>query len=147
LIVQEPRHLRRSAQVLAAVLIAEAQVLAQSTAHRLAIKHHHRGALIEELSLHVVRFTRLAASGSSGRTVLWSGESGSNFSSLIQRRIEHFGLETNLSEEVVKVRFDEYALARSTGPVDWMKLDVEGHELAVLEGMGDGVASVGVIQF
>ncbi len=53
----------------------------------------------------------------------------------------------NLSEEVVKVRFDEYVRAHSIGPVDWMKLDVEGHELAVLEGVGDGVASVGVIQF
>lgn len=89
----------------------------------------------------------IALSSMTGRTTLWADSPGSGLGSLVQRRIEHFGLEMNYSEEIATVRFDEYAKAHGIEAVDWMKLDVEGHELAVLEGMGDGVASVGVIQF
>jgi FkbM family methyltransferase len=89
----------------------------------------------------------VALSSSTGRTILWTDRPGSGLGSLVRRRIEHFGIEMNHSDDVATVRFDEFAKAHAIQRVDWMKLDVEGHELAVLEGMGEMLASVGVIQF
>lgn len=44
-------------------------------------------------------------------------------------------------------RADEYMMENNISSIDFVKIDTEGHELAVLQGFGDRLKDVGVIQF
>ena len=66
--------------------------------------------------------------------VLHSDEPGSGLASLTQRRLDHVGL-THAHTDTVTVRtIDDYCAAHDIGTIDLLKIDVEGHELDVLEG-------------
>ena len=69
-------------------------------------------------------------------SVLYSNESGSGLGSLTKRRLDHFGLDFSVEESIKLIRFDEYWKSNSK-LIDLMKIDVEGHELEVLDGIGD----------
>ena len=90
-----------------------------------------------------------ALSDKPGTLTLYADEPGSGISSLSKRRLDHFGIEMNAEEAVSVFRFDEYWKSfSSTFPViDYVKIDVEGHELSVLEGFGDFLRQVKLIQF
>lgn len=73
-----------------------------------------------------------------GRTaetrVLHSDAAGSGLASLTQRRLDHVGL-THAHTDTVSVRtIDEYCADQRIDVIDLLKIDVEGHELDVLEG-------------
>jgi len=65
---------------------------------------------------------------------LYYDVAGSELSSLYPRRTEHHGIRMTGSEQVQVETLDEYCLARGITHIDLLKLDVEGHELRVLEG-------------
>lgn len=90
-----------------------------------------------------------ALSNTSGKLILYSDKPGSGLGSLSKRRLDHFGIEMDETEEVNVLRFDEYwKRFSSLHPViDYVKIDVEGHELSVLEGFGDFLEKVKLIQF
>ena len=71
--------------------------------------------------------------------------------SLYQRRgLTDLGLQPPVEgERVTLVRFDDYCLEHQIDHVDFVKLDVEGHELEVLQGMTRSLDEnrVGIIQF
>lgn len=92
---------------------------------------------------------QLALSNSSGEATLFSNQSGSGLASLTKRNLAHFGLSMDVEEAVRVMRFD--AFWRDAGhaltPIDYVKIDIEGHELDALEGMGDVLAEMKIIQF
>ena len=90
-----------------------------------------------------------ALSDAPGRFALYSDAPGSGLASLSQRRLSHFGIEMNEEAEVDVIRFDEYwrECAHSLPEIDYVKIDVEGHELSVLKGFGELLESVKLIQF
>lgn len=59
---------------------------------------------------------------------------GSQQASLTRRRLSHFNAEMRLSEKVRIETLDDYCAAHRIERVDLLKLDVEGHELDVLNG-------------
>ena len=77
---------------------------------------------------------------------LYSDNPGSGISSLSKRKLEHFNIDFSREEQVNIIRFDEYWLERSK-EIDLFKIDVEGHELDVLKGIGDLIISIKIIQF
>lgn len=90
----------------------------------------------------------LGLSNVSGNKILYSNESGSGLSSLTKRNLDHFGIDFSVEEQIKLIRFDEYAGERILSKViDLVKIDVEGHELEVLEGIGDRIKSIKIIQF
>jgi FkbM family methyltransferase len=90
-----------------------------------------------------------ALSDVSGVFTLYADEPGSGLGSLTQRRLDHFGIDMKATEDVRVVRFDDYWSAN--GPpgseIDYVKIDVEGHELAVLRGFGELARRVKLFQF
>ncbi len=80
------------------------------------------------------------------RTKLFSDKSGSGLASLTKRRLNHFNIEMNFEEEILLKRLDLY-WEDNNKIIDYVKIDVEGHELDVLKGFGDLVFSTKLIQF
>lgn len=88
----------------------------------------------------LVHVNPLAVSDVTQETVLFANEPGSTLGSLTRRRLDHFGMAMDHNETVKTVRFEDYYQAHLRDrEIDLLKLDIEGHELAALRGMGDSV--------
>ena len=84
-----------------------------------------------------------------GEFDLFSNEEGSGLASLSKRRLDHFGLDFNYRERIRIETLDSYCLEKGINHIDLLKLDVEGHELDVLNG-GERMFSerrVGMVTF
>jgi FkbM family methyltransferase len=84
-----------------------------------------------------------------GRRTLFSNAEGSELTSLYPRRLDHHGIDFVEIGDVELCSLDAYCAAQSIARVDLLKLDVEGHELAVLEGAAGLLegGAIGAIQF
>lgn len=65
---------------------------------------------------------------------LYYNEIGSGLASLTKRRLDHFGIDFRFSEKVKIETLDDYCKNQKVQNIDLLKLDVEGHELDVLQG-------------
>lgn len=70
----------------------------------------------------------------SGEFELFYDEIGSGLASLSKRRLDHFGIDFRYSENVRIETLDDYCRNQKVQNIDLIKLDVEGHELDVLQG-------------
>ena len=81
-------------------------------------------------------------------STLFSDESGSGLGSLTKRRLDHFSIDFDFKEKIKLVRLDEYWNKNIKSEfIDLVKIDVEGHEIQVLEGLGEKIKNVKSIQF
>jgi FkbM family methyltransferase len=83
---------------------------------------------------------------------LYTNEYGSGLASLTKRRLDHFDIYMNLEETVDVIRFDDFLKFDDIPKnlpkiIDYVKIDVEGNELKVLEGFGDLLKDIKLIQF
>lgn len=89
-----------------------------------------------------------AISDQVGTFTLYSDSPGSGLGSLTKRDVSHHELNFSYEEQVSVGRFDEIYLEYMTDEIiDLVKIDVEGHELAVLRGFGKCISKVHMIQF
>jgi len=89
-----------------------------------------------------------ALSREPGTAKLFSDVAGSGMASLTHRRLDHFGIDFKVQESIETCRFEDYwteVLQRRS--IDIAKLDIEGHELAALQGFGDAIRATKIIQF
>ena len=93
-----------------------------------------------------ININQIALSSKTEKTKLYSNKEGSGWASLTKRRLDHFGERFNLEEEIESKRFDEYWSNINT-TLDYVKIDVEGHEMEVLAGFGDLIYNTRLIQF
>jgi len=77
---------------------------------------------------------------------LFYDEPGSSLASLYKRRLYHFNINFDKYEEVKITTIDEFCSLNHIEQIDFLKLDVEGHELKVLEG-GRNLLEKGKIKF
>ena len=96
--------------------------------------------------LNTIKINKIALSKSKSKANLFSDITGSGLGSLTKRRLDHLDIEMAYEEEVDLIRFDEYWNENST-IIDYVKIDVEGHELDVLEGFGKLILKTKLIQF
>ena len=97
---------------------------------------------------HAVAIVPLALSDAAGSSTLFSNKPGSGLASLSKRNLDHRGIKFDLEETVSTARFEDYwSQQLAKRPVDLAKIDVEGHELAVLQGFGSALAATSVVQF
>ena len=95
----------------------------------------------------LVRIHEVALSHNDGEASLWADRPGSGLASLSERRLDHFGIRLTETVQVRTARLDRFAKHADIREIDWVKLDVEGHELFVLEGMGSLLESIALVQF
>lgn len=70
----------------------------------------------------------------------------SGMASLYKRRLEHSGLTSNHQEEVKLKTIDRFCEEHGISKIHFLKLDVEGHEMNVLEG-ASGLINKNAIDF
>ena len=69
-----------------------------------------------------------------GEAKLYYDQEGSGLASLTKRNLLHFGADFTKSENVRIDTIDNYCKTNGVTKIDLLKIDVEGHELDVLEG-------------
>jgi FkbM family methyltransferase len=68
------------------------------------------------------------------KTFLFSNQEKSGLASVYQRRLDHFHIKMDKKEEIEIKTIDEFCSEKNINRIDFLKLDVEGNELKVLEG-------------
>lgn len=96
--------------------------------------------------LNKIKINKIALSNFKSKSKLYTDIPGSGLGSLTKRRLDHFDIEMVNEEEVDLIRFDEY-WGINNKIIDYVKIDVEGHELDVLEGFGEFIFKTKLIQF
>ena len=83
-----------------------------------------------------VTLNRLAVSNIVGDADIYFDAERGSLTSIYRRNLKAYHMQLTASERVQTTRLDAYINRLSLEHIPFMKLDVEGHELAVLEGMG-----------
>lgn len=73
--------------------------------------------------------------------ILYSNAKASGLASLTKRRLDHFKIDFNQTEQVELTTLDIYCKSHNIKHIHLLKLDVEGHELDVLAGGKEMFAS------
>ncbi len=76
-----------------------------------------------------------------GQFDLFTDSPGSGTASLTKRNLQHFGVDFSQSEKVQIDKLDNYCSASNIDRIDLLKIDAEGHELDVLYGAENMLAS------
>ena len=94
-----------------------------------------------------------ALSNTSGFSTLMTTVPGSLYGSLVDRDTSRYGFKMDTKFEVETIRFDEYCDEQMISELNdkqtlkVLKMDVEGHEMNVLEGIGRYIKKIDIIQF
>ena len=81
-------------------------------------------------------------------TLLYTDEIGNGGGSISKRDLRQYGRSCDLTETINTMRFEDYwkdQLARQK--IDFIKMDIEGHEYAALQGFGESLNHIGAIQY
>ncbi|HOY12473.1 MAG TPA: FkbM family methyltransferase [Saprospiraceae bacterium] len=65
---------------------------------------------------------------------LYSNMEGSGLASVYQRKLDHFGIKMDVTEEIQLTTIDQYCLQNGIDRIHFLKLDIEGHEISALNG-------------
>lgn len=85
-------------------------------------------------SLKNVRINNFGLSSKLSKQTLYSNKTGSSLASIYQRNLDHFNIEMNQKEEILLDTLDNYCNKEQIALIDFLKLDIEGHELDALKG-------------
>ena len=96
-----------------------------------------------------VKLFQQALSDRVGEAVLYSDFAGSGSGSLTNRNLTHVGLAMGQQEKVPVGTLADFCQQQNVSKIDFLKMDVEGYELAVLKGAANMLAagSIRFIQF
>ena len=75
-----------------------------------------------------------ALSNKKQKLILYSDKNESGLASIYNRRLDHFGIKMNLKEYVETNTIDNFCKENKISHINFLKMDIERHELACLEG-------------
>jgi len=101
--------------------------------HSFEPSHSTFAALEENLGARAKLFN-IGFGECEGVCVLHSDTEHSGLASLYDRNLKHFNISLNRKEEVAIITLDKFCASEGIRHIHLLKLDVEGHELRVLEG-------------
>ncbi|WP_018611008.1 FkbM family methyltransferase [Segetibacter koreensis] len=83
------------------------------------------------------------------RIPLYSDSEASGLASVYKRNLAHFNIDMKLNEEIEIKTLDSFCKDNNIDHIHFLKLDVEGHEIKVLEGASEllGENKIDFIQF
>jgi FkbM family methyltransferase len=81
--------------------------------------------------------------------VLFTNTEGSGLASVYKRKLDHFGISMNQQETIQLSTIDQFCKETGISKIQFLKLDIEGHELKALQGAQQMLESdaVDCIQF
>ncbi len=77
-----------------------------------------------------------AVSNSAGEVEIYYDAEKSTLASLYKRNLDAYSVELNRSETVTTTRLDRYIERKGITHIHFLKIDIEGHEIAAFEGLG-----------
>ena len=81
-----------------------------------------------------VQLNNFGLSDSPSEATLHYDRENSGLASLYNRQLDYFGIDYSKSETVRLSTLDNYCAENNIDHIDFLKMDVEGHELSVLKG-------------
>jgi len=109
---------------------------------------------LEQLSraidgLKSITINPVALGATAGTATLYKDSEITGLASMTRRDISHVGLSMDITESITVETLDAYCEENKISRIDFMKIDVEGHELDVLSGAKRMIEgnSIGAIQF
>ncbi len=87
-------------------------------------------------TLHNIVLNKKAVSNNNGVAKIFYDVDKSGLASLYKRNLNAYTINMDKFEMVETVRLDTYITERSIDHIHFLKLDIEGHELAALHGLG-----------
>ena len=80
---------------------------------------------------------------------LYSNGDGSGIASVYKRKLDHFGTSMNQNEEIQLSTIDSFCKKNNIDKIHFLKIDVEGHEINVLQGANEMISGgkIDYIQF
>jgi FkbM family methyltransferase len=78
--------------------------------------------------------------------ILFSNEAESGLASVYEREISHHGIKMSLREKITLSTLDNFCKINNISTIHFLKLDVEGHEISVLNGANQ-MLQLGKIDF
>jgi FkbM family methyltransferase len=81
-----------------------------------------------------IRLYNLGFGDANAEVLLYSDSDASGLASVYKRNLEHFSMEMGNAERIRIETVDDFCLSNQVERIHFLKLDVEGHELKVLEG-------------
>lgn len=81
-----------------------------------------------------IKLYNLGLGNAEGKITLFSDADNSGLASVYKRRLDHSGISMNQSESVMITTLDNFCAKNNIKTIDFLKMDVEGHELSVLDG-------------
>jgi len=91
----------------------------------------------------------IGLSDAENHQLLFTNKDGSGLASVYRRKLDHFGISMDMSEEIKLSTVDMYCKANNINRIHFLKLDIEGHELRALNGAKEMINNkkVDYIQF
>jgi len=83
-----------------------------------------------------ISLNNFGVSDSNAMAKIFYDEEQSGLASLYQRNLDSYNLQLNQSEEIALKRMDVYIEEKNIEYIDFIKIDIEGHELKAFEGFG-----------
>jgi FkbM family methyltransferase len=88
-----------------------------------------------------------AAGNYTGEADLFSDKPTSGMASLTRRDLGHIGIDFDITERISVVTLQDWCVENNISSIDVLKLDIEGHELDAILGLGELISSIRLIQF
>lgn len=95
---------------------------------------------------HFIRLNPIGLGKEAGEVTLYSNEPGSQLASLTKRRLDHMGINFSQTQIINIDTLDHYCATNDIDRIDLLKVDVEGHELDVLQSGGARMFEKGAIK-
>ena len=98
---------------------------------------------------HNIILNNFGVSDSNDTAKIFYDKEQSGLASLYQRNLDSYNLQLNQSEEILLKRMDEYIEENNIEHIDFIKIDIEGHELKAFDGFDSYLNSdfIDYIQF
>jgi FkbM family methyltransferase len=94
-----------------------------------------------------IRLFQYGLAAEEGEMNLYFNEEGSGWASVYQRQGSMFNKDLSRSETIKLIRLDDFCRDNDIEHIDFMKIDVEGFELSVLQGAKEILEKTRFVQF